>query len=255
MPTTELAKILSEVLKYYFRKKLPYVPAYEYTAEELKAAEALFKKWSGRLRLIPVILYFALPVIYGWVFYELYLFFYSQYISSPDLFFPMDWTVFIMPGLFLGIGTTDQVATYFQRILMRGKYDMFVDYANRQEGFDNAGSFRLLTRILLFPFLISYILVMTTVFIVSPKQFTYKDVFDLSYHTYRYSQVKKVTYFRSYTNDKKEREAYPHHKIFFTNGTTFRPDAYFAEDSLAAPFIQVLLNNKVTLDTAETDYN
>ncbi len=252
-PTNELAKALAAFLKRHFRKKFAYVAPYPYSPDELKEATALYKKWSTPLRLIPVLLYFVLPVIYGWLLNSLYVFSHSLFTKSPDIFFPQYWPAFIFPGVLLGLATTDHVAEYIQRILMRGKYDAFVDYANRLEGFDNKSSWRYFARLLLVPFVIMFVWVSTSSLVASPGQFTLREVFGIRAHTYKYSQVRKVTYFQNYINEKQQKYPDPHYKIFFVDNTSFGTDWYFGDATSAAPFIQILLNNKAPIDTIETD--
>ena len=186
IPTHETGNIVTRLVLQYFRKKFPYTPDNNISPNQLADFSYQYKYWYLISAFIAMGLFFALTAVYIWAFYNLYMFLYSITSSSSDVFFHTAWTSFILPGILLMFSTISTAMTAVMSFFIKSDYDVYEEFQNRKEQYDNKKVMHFFSKIFIYPFVAVLILANSASIVAYPDRFKFKTVLDLHAHTYPY---------------------------------------------------------------------
>ncbi len=237
----------------FFRKKFPYFPPRAVSYVEWCTLQAKYISWLYAEGIAVLLVLFLLPWLYSVVFNFAYLALYGLLVWPPAFFFPVSHIAFFIPGIILGLATALPVTQLLIKTIFTRHFGNYMIYKNTKAGFDNGKVNTYMMRLLLYPFIITFIMTYTTRLIATTNKFTYLNLFDTRTHTDYYAKIKKVTcYHHSAGNSNNQMEA-PYYLVIFKDGNSFNTDEYFDSAESAGKFINMIVAKGVSVDTADID--
>ena len=231
----------------YYQRRYPYTPVFQHTPEELETIKKKFSRWYGLFIFLTLIFLAALTAAFGWVLH--YGYEAVMHTVMPEPLFLYHWPAFCIPGLFFACATTMYPLEGLQRILMGDKYDVYNDYYFTIQGYDGNKANRHFTRVFL-AISVAVLLPFATSFMsINGERFKIKQCYQLLVHTYEKSRVKKITYYRSYTDAYDKKHASPHYKLKFYDGSGLNTINWTFNNNMITPFVNTLHASGIPMDT------
>jgi hypothetical protein len=248
-----ITHIANSILKRYFQKKFPYEPDLSVSVNDILIILPDLKRWKYISAVLLIVVMLGFPLLAGCVFYYLYLLIYSYMVTAPASFLPADWLLFAVPGMFLLLTAIRPIAESLHGFLLQKKLAAYMEYTNRKDGFDNMKASGFIGKIFILPFIITLVMACSSYLIVYPAKFEYREFLDLKPHSYSYTQIKNITYFRDFIAMNGDLRHYPHYRIVFKDNTTFATGFSFRDNNSESKFLSLLTSKGTTTDTVELD--
>ena len=253
IPTNEASNAITEALKRHLRKKYPYLPDRSIAVGDWISYSTKYKKIYRISSIVILTWIFASPAMLAWVLYQIYAHLYNWFTPGGEIFFPCEWEVFILPGIFLSAATAAQVMEWAQRLVCGNEYAIFIDYHNSKEQYDTQKANRYFRKIFSYLFIFCLLYVSPTSLIATKTQFSFKYFFDCRSHTYQYNEIKSAICYLNFIDKQGNRIFGPHYEVTFNDNTHFSANWYFGEAKNVVPFIKILKAHGIRIDTVDVD--
>lgn len=170
-------------------------------------------------------------------------------------FYPATWASFAIPGIFLNIATFIWIVEAAQRALLQSDYDVFEDFCNDKQKYDNHkagiwfGKFGWALLIISLPFVFGQRL------ILAKNTMTVKAIHYLQEKSYSFSDISGIVRYKNMKAPNGDIVPNDHYQIFFSDGNHFNPAFYFDGSKQAMPFVSELSNKtKIPVEIKDTEF-
>ena len=244
---------LKERIRRSLRTAYPSVNDRKYNDEEWQQMDKRFAKLRTLRQVSTLLMVLALPFLYHYALYELYIYEYKSSVKYPDEFFPTNSGIFWVPSIILSFFLLYILNPILFKKLAGPEYQDFVQYNNILDGYDYLKMADSRKKLLYFPMLLTVINVLTTKLITTPDDIYYQRTLDITSHSHKFTEIRNVIFFE-YTMDKQRNKTPNAHTIiYFTNDDEFNITSYFGSPKNEYPFITLLISKGIKIDSMEAE--
>lgn len=245
---TEASGLAASVTRAYLKKKFPYSSLLSETPGQWEATRRRFMPWYVLTMILVIVLMPVLTIASAWLLYHLYFAMAKAFVAPHDLFLPVFWPVFSIPGIFMMCIVIGYPIEWIQKVLLGNHFRAFEDYYNAKQGYDNKKAMVWFMRVCTYPFIFLLIPIVTSGIVARSDHFTVKHIYELYPRSYRYADVAEVICYKNILTKKMELRKDIHFTIY-VKGSAISIDEIDNDQAL----LQVLKQKGITVLHKETE--
>jgi hypothetical protein len=188
--------LITHALTGWLELKFPYKPRYSLSPSALKRLEPRFRLWH----IITVVLLFvlipAIALAFALLVFVPYYPLGKLVVTHGDIFVPLEWLYFVIPGLFLSLIMIPYLVEYVQKLGLGGNYKYFEDYYSTERKYDNIKATKWITKACWYPFIITMLALGTSGLIVRSNGFSIRHFYNYKWSNYKYGDVKRIVCYK-----------------------------------------------------------